>query len=153
MAADQFPAATQNAFTLSQAADLADKLGAPVCSAAPAGQARPSMASRASQLMSANDKTDVRPSCQQSLNLTFYFDGTGNNRDADIGTGEHSNVARMFLAHQENEKSLGRYKFYIPALESGPKFFELPVWQKALDGEGLARGDFAQLVRQMESTL
>jgi Uncharacterized alpha/beta hydrolase domain (DUF2235) len=116
MAADQFPAATQNAFTLSQAADLADKLGAPVCSAAPAGQARPSMASRASQLMSANDKTDVRPSCQQSLNLTFYFDGTGNNRDADIGTGEHSNVARMFLAHKDNDKAIGLYAFYLPGI-------------------------------------
>jgi hypothetical protein len=57
-----------------------------------------------------------QPTCQQTLWLSFFFDGTGNNREADIGTREHSNVARLFRAHKLNDEHQGRYAFYIPGI-------------------------------------
>ena len=51
------------------------------------------------------------PSCQQCLTLAFFFDGTGNNLDADVGTLQHSNVARLFDSHPRNNPVLGQYKF------------------------------------------
>lgn len=51
--------------------------------------------------------------CQQCLTLSFFFDGTGNNIDADLGTHQHSNVARLFLAHPLNDETVGRFAFYI----------------------------------------
>ncbi|MBT9567516.1 MAG: DUF2235 domain-containing protein [Thiobacillus sp.] len=55
-------------------------------------------------------------SCQQCLTLAFFFDGTGNNLDADVGTLQHSNVARLFDSHPLNDPVLGQYKIYIPGL-------------------------------------
>lgn len=54
--------------------------------------------------------------CRQCLTLSFFFDGTGNNLDADVGTLQHSNVARLFESHALNNETLGRYRFYIPGL-------------------------------------
>jgi uncharacterized protein (DUF2235 family) len=44
-----------------------------------------------------------------------FFDGTGNNRDADIPTLEHSNVARLWQAHI-NRPSNGVVRIYIPGI-------------------------------------
>lgn len=55
-------------------------------------------------------------SCQQCLTLAFFFDGTGNNLDADVGSMQHSNVARLFDSHPLNNETLGRYRIYIPGL-------------------------------------
>lgn len=55
-------------------------------------------------------------SCQQTLTLSFFFDGTGNNLDADVGTWEHSNVARLYRSHLENDPHIGRYRFYLPGI-------------------------------------
>ncbi|AZN36376.1 T6SS phospholipase effector Tle1-like catalytic domain-containing protein [Iodobacter ciconiae] len=54
--------------------------------------------------------------CCITLNLAFFFDGTGNNVDADVGTFEHSNVARLFRAHHKDDMATGVYRFYIPGL-------------------------------------
>jgi len=48
--------------------------------------------------------------------MSFFFDGTGNNREADIGSNEHSNVARLYMAHEENDKAQGRYRIYVPGI-------------------------------------
>jgi hypothetical protein len=55
-------------------------------------------------------------SCIQKLWFSFFFDGTGNNRDADLGTLKHSNIARLFRVHQEEDRDVGIYRFYIPGL-------------------------------------
>lgn len=55
-------------------------------------------------------------SCQQTLTLSFFFDGTGNNLDADVATWEHSNVARLYRAHLEDDASTGRFRFYLPGI-------------------------------------
>jgi len=54
--------------------------------------------------------------CCITLNLAFFFDGTGNNVEADEGTFEHSNVARLFRAHHKDDMATGVYRFYIPGL-------------------------------------
>ena len=55
-------------------------------------------------------------SCRFSLKIGLFFDGTGNNLDADIGTREHSNVARLYLAHEDNDQGRGIFRRYIPGL-------------------------------------
>jgi len=65
-------------------------------------------------------KSPPSPSCQQRLWLSFFFDGTGNNLDADVGTVKHSNVAKLFRVHKGNEKDDDSindiYKIYIPGV-------------------------------------
>lgn len=54
--------------------------------------------------------------CKQKLWFSFFFDGTGNNLAADEGTQKHSNVAKLYLAHVENDKANGIYRLYIPGV-------------------------------------
>ena len=65
-------------------------------------------------------KSPPPSSCQQRLWLSFFFDGTGNNLDADVGTIKHSNVAKLFRAHKGNEEDddsiNDTYKIYIPGV-------------------------------------
>ena len=57
------------------------------------------------------DAKDAPPphTCQQTLTLSFFFDGTGNNLDADVSTWEHSNVARLYRAHVLDNDAQGIY--------------------------------------------
>lgn len=54
--------------------------------------------------------------CLQTLWFSFFFDGTGNNLDADVGTNKHSNIAKLFRAHTENDTSQGIYRLYVPGV-------------------------------------
>lgn len=54
--------------------------------------------------------------CKVRVKVALFFDGTGNNLDADVDTKEHSNVARLFRSHPESEKTVGTYRIYIPGL-------------------------------------
>ena len=54
--------------------------------------------------------------CQQEPWISIFFDGTGNNFDADINTRKHSNVARLFEAHPVDDRVRGIYRIYIPGL-------------------------------------
>lgn len=56
------------------------------------------------------------PNCEQKVWMSFFFDGTGNNRDADLGTRKHSNVAKLYLVHAPNNKEKGVYRIYIPGI-------------------------------------
>lgn len=87
-------------------------------------------------------------SCQQTLTLSFFFDGTGNNLDADLSTWEHSNVARLYRAHLLDDDAVGRYRFYLPGI--GTYFKDREVQDsgdttlgKAFGSQGQARLDFA----------
>lgn len=55
-------------------------------------------------------------SCKQTLWLSFFFDGTGNNRDADIGMKKHSNVARLFFSHKTTSDNKEICSVYIPGI-------------------------------------
>lgn len=116
MADKQFPAAKQNEQCLASSADFSETPSAPVCNVQPAGNPRPGLSQLGSRLMASNAPAGARLGCEQSLSMTFFFDGTGNNLEADVGTFEHSNVARMYLAHEESDKATGRYKVYLPGI-------------------------------------
>ena len=85
--------------------------------------------STAQSISKALQNTPVTPyaSCKQTLWFSFFFDGTGNNIDADVKTKKHSNVARLYLVHQGNENMGGRirpveaapfgtYRIYVPGV-------------------------------------
>ena len=50
-----------------------------------------------------------------TFHISFFFDGTGNNQAADKPTNEHTNVARLFLAHK-NKPSEGVFSHYIEGI-------------------------------------
>jgi uncharacterized protein (DUF2235 family) len=60
--------------------------------------------------------TPLCHTCKVRVKIAVFFDGTGNNLDADIGTGEHSNVARLYRSHDPDDKDKGLYRAYVPGL-------------------------------------
>jgi hypothetical protein len=96
------------------------------------------------------DAKDAPPTntCQQTLTLTFFFDGTGNNLDADVNTWEHSNVARLYRSHLEDDEAKGLYKFYLPGIGTLFKDREVndpdgTTFGRGFGAQGQARLDFA----------
>lgn len=66
--------------------------------------------------LKATGTSDKRPTCKQTLWVSFFFDGTGNNLDADEGLSKHSNVAKLFRVHVANDTVNGNYAVYIPGV-------------------------------------
>jgi Uncharacterized alpha/beta hydrolase domain (DUF2235) len=96
------------------------------------------------------DAKDAPPTstCQQTLTLSFFFDGTGNNLDADVNTWEHSNVARLYRSHLEDDEAKGVYKFYLAGIGTLFKDREVDdpggtMFGPAFGAQGQARLDFA----------
>jgi len=54
----------------------------------------------------------AKQDCSDVVHLAFFFDGTGNNRDADAAGQRWSNVARLFDA-SINAPGKGIYSFYV----------------------------------------
>ena len=81
-------------------------------------------------------------SCQQTLTLSYFFDGTGNNLEADLHTFEHSNVARLYRSHLEDDESLGRFRFYLPGI--GTYFMDREVQDPGDTLTGRAFGNLGQ---------
>jgi hypothetical protein len=82
--------------------------------APPAGRAP--LAQRLAGLQKARADDPPPASCRQCLYVSFFFDGTGNNMDADVPTLEHSNVARMFRAMPRDTEARGIFSRYIPGI-------------------------------------
>jgi hypothetical protein len=85
-------------------------------------------------------------SCTQLLWFSFFFDGTGNNINADLGTLEHSNVARLYRAHPVPDPVKGLYSIYVPGI--GTYFKEVgdkggTMLGNGLGAEGQSRMDWA----------
>jgi hypothetical protein len=74
--------------------------------------------------------------CEQRITMAFFFDGTGNNLDADTPTDEHSNVARLFRAHPENNETTQTFRRYIPGLGTYFKDVKDPGGTKTGKGSG-----------------
>jgi hypothetical protein len=53
--------------------------------------------------------------CQQTLCISFFFDGTGNNKKLDDPKDKSSNIARLYDAH-EDKPLLGLIPIYIPGV-------------------------------------
>lgn len=110
------PALKHNLTALLASASASQTLNAPVAlaPAAPAGGLSLLDQAKALQCRLANQP--LAYTCQLTLKIGFFFDGTGNNLDADVGTDEHSNVARLFQAYPKDVEEQGTYKHYIPGL-------------------------------------
>jgi hypothetical protein len=54
--------------------------------------------------------------CRQTLWFSFFFDGTGNNLEADIGFLKHSNIAKLYNSMRFGEEKVGNYSIYIPGV-------------------------------------
>ena len=95
-------------------------LGAPAIAPATDGSARAAASRTASSMALSMAACDLsvapRATCLQTVWASFFFDGTGNNLDADVGTLEHSNVARVYRVHAGDDMQRGIYRRYLPGL-------------------------------------
>jgi hypothetical protein len=55
-------------------------------------------------------------SCRQTLWFSIFFDGTGNNLEADVGFFKHSNIAKLYRVRVIENESRGIYPIYIPGV-------------------------------------
>ena len=114
MSDNKNPPFLQGADNLRMAANMAD-VPTGKC-AAPSAPARGRIAIAAKAMEADAERTPAAHTCKQRLKLSFYFDGTGNNQNADLPTFEHSNVARMFRARKIDSPKDGIYSYYIAGL-------------------------------------
>jgi len=66
--------------------------------------------------VSAGEQRIPPKSCKQKLWFTFFFDGTGNNLEADAGLYKHSNIAKLFRVHKKTDVVCGIHSIYIPGI-------------------------------------
>jgi hypothetical protein len=104
------PARRQNEDSLRYAVDQGRHVQA---GAAPKPTAIGKASSFAACAKSTSDSNGKPVSCVQTLWFSFFFDGTGNNLNADLGTAKHSNVAKLYRVHPDDDPDNGRYRFYI----------------------------------------
>ena len=107
------PAQRQNAESLRLAVDQARQIQA---EAAPSPLPVSKIGSFAACARNTAESKGASSHCVQTLWFSFFFDGTGNNLDADLGTVKHSNVAKLFLVHADDDTVEGKYRFYIPGV-------------------------------------
>lgn len=110
------PARRQPFDALSTSADACNLLDSPVCPSPFAPMDTPDLAQRVQAVGARLGGNPAPHTCKVTLHIAFFFDGTGNNLDADQGTDEHSNVARLYKAHSGDRPDEGIYRFYIPGL-------------------------------------
>lgn len=75
--------------------------------------------------------------CEGNINIGLFFDGTGNNRDADKGAFKHSNVARLHETYLD-KPTRGYFPLYIPGV--GTRFPEIREAGESNLGSGFAIG-------------
>ena len=80
------------------------------------------------------------PGCTQCITMALFFDGTGNNLDADTPSDEHSNVARLYRAHPVDNPAAQIYRRYIPGI--GTYFRDIGDPGGTTRGRGM--GDYGQ---------
>jgi hypothetical protein len=99
-------------------------------SAIPAGKSvKPIKAANLSDALQGQSQQPDPTSCKQKIWFSFFFDGTGNNMDADLPKLKHSNVARLYRAHDgidpnpnrtaksgSDKPPEGIYKLYLPGV-------------------------------------
>jgi hypothetical protein len=135
------PAFAQPESALKRSADLSRYPMAPTAAAQLALPAKNTLRDSKALLASTKDAPPVW-TCKQCLQLSFFFDGTGNNMESDLDTMEHSNVVRLFLAHVADDEKVGISSIYIPGL--GTYFKEIGD-AGGPPGLGLAVGGQARL--------
>lgn len=87
-------------------------------------------------------------SCKQELWLSFFFDGTGNNMEADVELLKHSNVVRLYRIHRQTDPINGIFRFYIPGI--GTYFREVRDDGGSVAGNAFGAMGQARLNRALE---
>ena len=154
MVNNNFPRAWQPPANITASADLAATSGKAPSNAPSPPHSKPTLTERCARITEAQTSTGIRQNCYQHLQISFFFDGTGNNLDADRATHEMSNVAKLFLAHQETYEAQGLYSFYIPGIGTYFKDIGDPggtIQGLAFGGKGRDRIDWA--LRQFDRTI
>ncbi len=62
------------------------------------------------------ENQDIRALCSQKIWISFFFDGTGNNMEADLYLNKHSNIVKLFRVHPPLDAVKGIYSVYIPGI-------------------------------------
>lgn len=86
--------------------------------------------------------------CTQRIWLTYFFDGTGNNLDADLNLLKHSNIARLYRIHKSSNAEEGIYRFYIPGIST--YFPEVGDMGASIAGSGFGALGEARLRNALE---
>lgn len=79
--------------------------------------------------------------CSQSLHISLFFDGTGNNEEYDtkVASPPHpTNIARLFHATYQDAEDQGYFRYYIPGV--GTPFPKINEFDYSLDGLAFAAG-------------
>jgi Uncharacterized alpha/beta hydrolase domain (DUF2235) len=141
------PATRQPRAALASSAAASETLRAPIDPTPRAPVGPPTPAQQAAAIDARLGDRCPTHTCKLVLKIAFFFDGTGNNLDADEGVDAHSNVARLFKAHPDNLQSEGIYAFYIPGL--GTYFRQI---NDIGDDDGMAFGKYgdARLDKAMQ---
>lgn len=112
----QGPASDPNKDRLARAAEAGEAIAAGINRPADARAAPNDLAAAVRYGMAASRNEAPCATCKVALKIAIFFDGTGNNLDADVGTQEHSNVARLYRAHVANDIPKGIHRRYVPGL-------------------------------------
>lgn len=116
MASNNYPSIQQSDAGIGASANLAETKAQPTANTYPPSKSSPSLIELCNRISNENGSSESTHGCHQKLRISFFFDGTGNNLGADKPTQEMSNVAKLFLAHQERDISEGLHPFYIPGI-------------------------------------
>jgi hypothetical protein len=76
--------------------------------------------------------------CEQQPWVSFFFDGTGNNRKIDEPKKKLSNVARLYEGHDEERPLV--WRFYYPGVGTPLDASDPGWWEKLRDSEALGSG-------------
>ncbi len=97
-----------------------------------------------SQALACNLPEKNVPSCSGQVFLGMFFDGTGNNRDADLPLNRQSNIVRLWRVHFDNSEGSGASqpiywrKEYVPGV--GTPFPEIGEKSESKSGKAMANG-------------
>jgi hypothetical protein len=79
--------------------------------------------------------------CSQSLHISLFFDGTGNNEENDtkVDSPPHpTNIAKLFHATYQDAEDNGYFRYYIPGV--GTPFPKINEFDYSMDGLAFAAG-------------
>ncbi|RSZ59634.1 DUF2235 domain-containing protein [Massilia atriviolacea] len=105
---------------------------------------------RRAQALACNLPEKNTPSCTGQAYLGVFFDGTGNNRDKDVGKHKQSNVVRLWRVHKDNSAKLGVApaiyirKEYVPGVGTPFPLIGEPGETKM--GKAMANGGQSRIV-------
>ncbi|WP_158635742.1 DUF2235 domain-containing protein [Vulcaniibacterium tengchongense] len=80
--------------------------------------------------------------------ISIFFDGTGNNREADEPMHRDSNVARPYRAREDDNPAEGIYRIYLPGI--GTDFREIGDPGNTAEGMAFAKYGEARLQWAMQ---